>query len=212
MPSKITGFVLLLSLALLATACGAIATPRAPGPSTPEPFTLVPRESGDEGSAVSEPPTDALPAATATVAPTDLPPTSMPTEVLPTATNTNTPSPELTATSALIGDPTAGEALFINGNGISAPCTSCHSVDSDTIILGPSLQGIASQAGERVEGQSAEDYLRTSIVDPNDFLVPDTGTSVFAPGGNSLMATQMYADLLSEQEVDDLVAYLLTLE
>ena len=59
-------------------------------------------------------------------------------------------------------------------------------------------------------GQSAAEYLRSSILHPNDYLVPNTDTRVFAAGGDSLMF-QQYADYLSDDDVNNLVAYLLTL-
>lgn len=217
MPKSLFTIVLFVITALLISACGAIATPRPPAPPTPEPVTLAPqiiqaRESsqGEEsGAAVSERPTEVP---TATVTP--LPPTATPTTVPPTATATPTSTPTeapVEESVAAVGDPANGEALFMGGKDAAPPCSSCHFVDQDIALVGPSLVGIAGRAAERVAGMSAEEYLRESILDPNAFLVPDTDINVFSAGGASLMF-QQYADYLSEEEVNDLVAYLMSLE
>ena len=83
-------------------------------------------------------------------------------------------------------------------------------MDQDAILIGPSMIGIADRAGTRVAGQSAEEYLHNSILLPNDYLVPNTDTRIFAAGGASLMF-QQYADYLSDEDVNNLVAYMLTL-
>jgi cytochrome c551/c552 len=103
-----------------------------------------------------------------------------------------------TSTPPAVGDPVRGKAVF---EGAGA-CAACHQTTSDLTVVGPSLQNIADVAGERVEGMSAELYLRESILDPNKFLPPDTQAG--------LMPTT-YELTLSDQDVDDLVAYMLTL-
>ena len=45
-------------------------------------------------------------------------------------------------------------------------------------------------------------YIRTSILQPSDFIVP---------GFPDLLMPQIYAQVFSDQEVNDLIAYLLTL-
>ncbi len=108
-------------------------------------------------------------------------------------------------TAAAVGDPTAGEALFKQATiGDAAPgCITCHSLEAGQVVVGPSLAGVASRAGEQVAGQTAEEYLRNSILDPNAFIVK--GYSV-----NGMY--QDFGDVLTEQQVNDLVAYLLTLK
>lgn len=81
-------------------------------------------------------------------------------------------------------------------------CASCHSLAQDVVIVGPSLAGIAGRASERVPGQTAAVYLRNAILYPSDYLVP---------GYDDLMAKNLGAALTVDQ-VDDLVAFLLTLE
>jgi hypothetical protein len=59
---------------------------------------------------------------------------------------------------------------------------------------------MGERAATRVEGMSAEEYLHESIVDPSAYVVED-----FAP----IMPTD-YADKLSEDEITNLIAYILT--
>jgi hypothetical protein len=107
------------------------------------------------------------------------------------------------------GDPSTGSSRSgaeIFAERILGPnpgCITCHSMDPDTTLVGPSIAGIATRAGSRVTGLSAGEYLRQSILDPSAFVVPG-----FDDG-------KMPADLgevLSPGEVEAVVAYLLTLE
>ncbi len=83
-------------------------------------------------------------------------------------------------------------------------CVTCHST-TDARLTGPGFAGLGARAGTRVEGQSAEDYLHNSIINPNAFIVP--GEPVYPPN----LMPQIYAELFSEQQINDLIAYLLTL-
>lgn len=107
------------------------------------------------------------------------------------------------------GDPAAGEQLFNQtliqaGGGAAAGCVTCHYVNAEQgDFTGPNLAGIATEAGDRVEGQSAEEYLYNSIVNPNDHVVE---------GFTAGVMPQNYGDILTDEEIDSLVAYLMTLE
>ena len=83
-----------------------------------------------------------------------------------------------------------------------ANCATCHSLEADVIIVGPSLAGVATRAPTRVAGQTAEEYLRVSILYPGDFIVP---------GFNNVMA-QNLGEVLSAEQINNLIAFLLTLE
>lgn len=102
------------------------------------------------------------------------------------------------------GDPEEGRKLFERASVVSgAGCVICHSVQRDRVLVGPSLFGVGTRAVSRIPGVSAEDYLRQAIVDPDAYIV------------NGFPAGQMLPDFartLSRQQIDDLVAYLLTLE
>lgn len=92
------------------------------------------------------------------------------------------------------GDPANGEALFA-----SLGCAACHAVDSDAVVVGPSLMGIAEEAREE-EGMTPEEFFREALVDP--------GVDV-AEGFTNIMPP---FDTLSESDLNDLIAYLMTLE
>lgn len=99
-----------------------------------------------------------------------------------------------------IGDPVRGEALYrVSINGAQS-CISCHLL-TDEDYTGPGLGGYARVAGDRVAGESATDYTYNSIVRPADYILP--GYSNVMPTG--------YRFRLTEQEMADIVAFLLTL-
>lgn len=102
------------------------------------------------------------------------------------------------------GEPEAGKILFQRGPGGGVPaCASCHSTEASEVIIGPSLAGVVSRAGERKQGMSAEDYLRESVLNPNAYVVEG-----FSKG----IMYQKFKDVLSQEDVDNLIAYLLTLK
>jgi mono/diheme cytochrome c family protein len=213
MPYKGLLTITLLITTLLVAGCGTIATQEPPPAPTREPVTLVPGAVADaDGEADTEAVAE-VPTATATdIPPTEVPPTATPTEIPPTATATATPTViPPTATPEAVGDVANGEVLFLNGKDAAPACVTCHLLEEDIVLIGPSMIGLVERAATRVEGQSAEEYLYESIVAPNAYLVPDTETNIFAAGGTSLMF-QQYTDYLTEDEIDDLVAYMLSLE
>jgi mono/diheme cytochrome c family protein len=97
-----------------------------------------------------------------------------------------------------LADPVAaeGQTLFQQN------CASCHAVSGDTIIVGPSLAGIVSRAATRVEGQSAAEYIQLSILRPGEYVVE---------GFSELMPTT-FGTTLSGEQLDAIIAYLMTLE
>jgi len=80
-------------------------------------------------------------------------------------------------------------------------CATCHDLGT-RVLVGPPLGNIATLAQNRVAEQSARDYLHTSILQPDVFIV-----SGFAAGSMQ----QNFGDQLSDEEVNFLVAFLLTL-
>ena len=97
---------------------------------------------------------------------------------------------------ALSAQEMAGERLYIQN------CASCHATSPNTIIVGPSLAGLAQSAGNKVPGQDARRYLETSILEPDAYI---------NEGYNDLMP-KTFGKTLTGEELDSLVAYLLTLE
>jgi mono/diheme cytochrome c family protein len=54
----------------------------------------------------------------------------------------------------------------------SEHCASCHSLSPDTVIVGPSLYGVAARAQDNPLGLEAAAYLRRAIVTPQADAVP----------------------------------------
>ena len=122
----------------------------------------------------------------------------------------NVGAPPVTAASS---DPAElGRALF---NASPPACGACHSIAPNVNLVGPSLAGIAATAANRVRGsdyhgkaKDAPSYIRESILDPNaHVLVGPT----YSTGGRSLMPSD-YAQTLKPNQVDQILAYLLTLK
>ncbi|MCP4427074.1 MAG: c-type cytochrome, partial [Chloroflexi bacterium] len=65
----------------------------------------------------------------------------------------DSPTPTPIPTPTLSPQAFAGKSVFVQ------QCGACHSVGEDTVIVGPSLAGIAAEAGTRVPGQDARTYL-----------------------------------------------------
>jgi nitric oxide reductase subunit C len=89
-----------------------------------------------------------------------------------------------------------GQAVF------TTHCAQCHSLVPDTVVIGPSLAGIATRASGRVEGSDARLYIETSILFPKKYHLegfPDT------------MPTN-FSRLLTLEELDALMEYLITLK
>jgi cytochrome c2 len=112
-------------------------------------------------------------------------------------------SPQTTQSFASLpaGDATRGEVLFnepVNG---SPNCSACHSSDG-TSKVGPSLQGIAAIAATRKEGMAAGDYIYESIVKPAAYIVERYSNTMYT----------QYRSAFRDQNLADLIAYLMTLE
>jgi cytochrome c2 len=91
------------------------------------------------------------------------------------------------------GDPQRGEQLFT-----SMACAACHLQENGTA---PNIDGISQRAVTRREGYSSEAYLYESITNPNAYIVTDYQAGVMP---------QNFATRLSQQDLYDLIAWLLT--
>jgi cytochrome c553 len=99
---------------------------------------------------------------------------------------------------AKTGDVDRGETLFNESIEDQATCVSCHSLDGSARV-GPTIQGYGDVAGDRVDGQDAHEYSFYSIVNPSAHVVQ----------GYSNVMYSDYQDILSEEDIADLIAYML---
>ncbi|MDM8532589.1 c-type cytochrome [Anaerolineales bacterium HSG25] len=110
------------------------------------------------------------------------------------------------------GNANEGEKLFAGptvGANNSPGCVTCHSAESDVNVIGPSQVGLATLAQEALDdpaykGQTTtvEGYLWETIVDPKAYLRSEYADVMY----------KGYTETLTEQEIADLVAYMMTLE
>jgi cytochrome c551/c552 len=82
-----------------------------------------------------------------------------------------------------------------------AGCEACHALTPGTSGVGPSLAGIGARAAARKPGYTAEEYLLESVINPNAYVVA---------GFHGDIMPQTYQRQFSEQDLADLVAFLLT--
>ncbi len=89
-----------------------------------------------------------------------------------------------------------------NGAAVSLArgCVGCHSLDPAATMTGPTWHNIGDTAIVRVPGEGPAEYLHQSIVAPNDYVVPNFPANIMPPN---------YGELLSTQELADVIAYLL---
>ncbi len=81
-------------------------------------------------------------------------------------------------------------------------CVTCHRPDSTQALLGPGLSGIGAGASPCDPQQGLEDYLRESLLEPDACLTP---------GFSAGLMPSVYTEVWSERDIDDLVAWMLTL-
>jgi len=92
----------------------------------------------------------------------------------------------------------------------SAGCVACHAikgVGGAGSTVGPHLYMTEAMAATRRPGDSAEAYIRESILDPNAFIMPNCPTGA-CPSG---VMPQTFADTLSPEDLDTIVSYLAAL-
>jgi cytochrome c2 len=93
-----------------------------------------------------------------------------------------------------VADISNGERLFK-----SESCSACHST-GDQSGTGPGMAGIGVTAAARVQGLGIDEYIEQSIREPGTFVVD---------GFSNLMPKTF--SRLPQHDVDDLIAYLKTL-
>lgn len=102
--------------------------------------------------------------------------------------------PENIAAAMATADPARGQQLSV-----TSQCIACHSLDPAQVMTGPTWHNVGDTAANRVEGMGPALYLYDSIVAPSDFVVPNFPDAML----------KTFRDTLSDQEIADLVAYLL---
>lgn len=125
---------------------------------------------------------------------------------VPTIARTITPA----ATEVVIADPPsitgdaeAGRALFSAFQPrAGTSCITCHRTDTDDRLVGPGLLHVGSRAGERLADSSAAEYIRTSIVDPDAYIVE----------GYPNIMPKNWEQVFTEEQINNLVAYLMSLD
>ena len=103
-------------------------------------------------------------------------------------------------------DPARGKKLYdraVLGANSAEGCASCHKYDESggAADKAPYTKGTAARAATRVPGMSAEEYIRESILSPDAYVVDG-----YEPGS---MYSGWDTDI-PEQDLNDIVAYLLT--
>lgn len=103
-----------------------------------------------------------------------------------------------------------GEALFRT---VSPACNACHSIAPGVNLAGPTLAGIATRAEQTIaspeykgSADSVESYIRESIRKPSAYLHPG---DMYSADGTSFMPNT-YGETLTDEQIDQLAAYLAT--
>jgi len=101
-------------------------------------------------------------------------------------------------------DAANGEVLYTTFQADAGfACSTCHHANSEDRLIGPGLLNASARGASRVEGLSAEEYLYISIINPSAFVVPDYPDDLMPKN---------WAEIYSDEEIFDIIAYLLTLE
>jgi nitric oxide reductase subunit C len=97
-----------------------------------------------------------------------------------------------------------GEKLFMERG-----CIACHPHQAGQVSVGPSLTGVASRSAQTItqsdytgQAKTVEAYLHESITQPEVYLVKE-----YSP-----VMPKTYSRDLNEQQLTELVAYLMTLK
>ena len=105
--------------------------------------------------------------------------------------------------SDMSGDPDRGEVLFRVGRGSDVPpCSTCHQIGTAGfgLPLGPNLADISTISATRIDGMTIDAYIYESIVNPSKYIVPGFRVTMYSD----------YGKQLTDQEITDLIAYLLS--
>lgn len=200
--------MLCTAIILLVAGCGTVATPSFQATALIRDArgtaTAIVRQAQVAGIALPTASATPIPTSTDTYIPTQPTVTNTPTATTaPTITNTAV-SPVNTAGEVASGNAANGEVLFNTFQpAASFACATCHLADSEDRLIGPGLLNISVRADTRIEGLSAVEYIRQSITDPSAYIVEGF------PDG---LMPQNWVEIYNEEEIDDIIAYLMTLQ
>jgi mono/diheme cytochrome c family protein len=211
---RLSFLVAALVMAAFVSACGTIATPEWAAEVQETQAALV--ATADHLTEIAPTATPLPPTNTPTpvpATPTQLPPTATPTPAPPTTAPTvAAPPTALPPAEGASGDAENGMVVFQTSHtlpdGSAWACASCHSVTADQLrLIGPGLWNVSVRALDYGVSDSAEDYIHSSIINPQEFIAPvGEGEPAWA-----LNMPEGWGDVLSEQELNDVIAYVMTL-
>ncbi len=170
--------------------------------------TDAPAAAADAAQEEAAMPTDAPSATPIPPTATPIPPPTATATPPPTATPAPTETPVLSPIDRMVAvrNPEKGKVLFETfqenaGSGYS--CSNCHLPTSEKTNIGPGLLNIKQRAATRIEGLTAAEYIYESIIDSMAYTVE---------GFEVDLMPQNWAEIYTDLEIFDIVAYLLTLE
>ena len=106
------------------------------------------------------------------------------------------------STSPQVTSSIPGETIFLNGANDAPACVTCHLLYPTITGIGPSLVDLRDLAEERVQGLDDREYVCSSILYPNAYIVE---------GYTANLMYQDYGKRLSEAEIEALIDYVLSL-
>ena len=132
--------------------------------------------------------------------------TNPPAQPTPKPTLPATPTEEAPTVIDSVESASPGEILFNEFMGeVGFACSTCHYPSSDDRLLGPGLLNIEDRFETyELEVDDLETYIKQSIQDPSAFIVPSD--SPYPPN----LMPRTYSDILSDDQVDLLVEYILS--
>lgn len=106
-----------------------------------------------------------------------------------------------------IGDPVAGQELYL-GEGACGTCHTIEGLEGANGQVGPDHTNLGSRAEELADDagvESAEAFIRQSIVEPDAYVAEECPTGPCQPG----VMPQDFGERFSEEQIDNLVAFLM---
>ncbi|MGJ3241268.1 MAG: c-type cytochrome [Anaerolineae bacterium] len=145
------------------------------------------------------------PTVTVTAIPTHTPTETVAPRFTLTPVPSDTPLPPTEDNDPLaVADIEQGEMLFNTFQpAASFACATCHHAASEDRLIGPGLLNIGERASQRIDGVAVIDYLYQSIVEPDAYIVENFPESLMP---------QNWSEIYTDDEIFDIIAYLLTLQ